>query len=110
MFVGPFEHHSNLLPWREIATRVIRIAETDDGLVDAKHLETELKVSCVTQNDLPGKNDRCWWKGQVVNDILGLNNVYEIVYWDKVDAQLILEKIELLNEILKAHVACLILF
>ena len=89
---------------------MIRIAETDDGLVDAKHLETELKVSCVTRNDLPCKNDPFWRKGQCVSDILGLNNVYEILYRDKVDAQLILEKIELLNDIFKADVPCMIMF
>lgn len=25
VFVGPFEHHSNLLPWREIAAHVCRV-------------------------------------------------------------------------------------
>lgn len=43
VFVGPFEHHSNLLPWREINAKIVRIKETFDGLVDLHHLETELK-------------------------------------------------------------------
>ena len=44
VFVGPFEHHSNLLPWRELGSEVIRIAETADGKVDIGHLAQELKV------------------------------------------------------------------
>ncbi|KAG8181065.1 hypothetical protein JTE90_014777 [Oedothorax gibbosus] len=43
VFVGPFEHHSNLLPWREINAKVVRIKETTSGLVDLQCLETELK-------------------------------------------------------------------
>ncbi|KAG1709779.1 tRNA-cytidine(32) 2-sulfurtransferase [Nymphon striatum] len=42
VFVGPFEHHSNLLPWREISSFVIRIPETSHGLVDAHILEKNL--------------------------------------------------------------------
>ena len=43
IFVGASEHHSNLLPWREIALRVIRIKEDSDGLLDTGELETALK-------------------------------------------------------------------
>ncbi|GIZ00747.1 hypothetical protein CEXT_38281 [Caerostris extrusa] len=44
IFVGPFEHHSNLLPWREINAKIVRIKETTNGLVDLHHLEAELKL------------------------------------------------------------------
>ncbi|XP_038057348.1 probable cysteine desulfurase [Patiria miniata] len=43
VFVGPYEHHSNLLPWRETAAEVVRIPENGDGLVDMNCLEAELK-------------------------------------------------------------------
>lgn len=43
VFVGPFEHHSNLLPWRELGAQIVRIKETKDGLLDVYHLETELQ-------------------------------------------------------------------
>ena len=46
VFVGPFEHHSNLLPWREAGAVVVRISETSDGLVNLVHLTKELQV-CV---------------------------------------------------------------
>ncbi|CAH1267774.1 Hypp3789 [Branchiostoma lanceolatum] len=51
VFVGPFEHHSNLLPWREIGSRVMRIAETNEGLLDLEDLEAKLKAwqSCGSQ-------------------------------------------------------------
>jgi selenocysteine lyase/cysteine desulfurase len=31
VFVGPFEHHSNLLPWRESSADVVTIRERVDG-------------------------------------------------------------------------------
>lgn len=44
VFVGPFEHHSNILPWKEIGAQVIIINVNQDGLVDVEHLKSELKV------------------------------------------------------------------
>jgi selenocysteine lyase/cysteine desulfurase len=43
VFVGPYEHHSNELPWRESAADVVVIAEDADGGVDLEHLEHELR-------------------------------------------------------------------
>ena len=45
VFVGPFEHHSNLLPWREMGADMVRVRETRTGLVDIDHLREELKVT-----------------------------------------------------------------
>jgi selenocysteine lyase/cysteine desulfurase len=42
VFVGPYEHHSNELPWRESIADVVTIREDADGLVDFDHLEHEL--------------------------------------------------------------------
>jgi selenocysteine lyase/cysteine desulfurase len=42
VFIGPFEHHSNELPWRESIADVITIDEDADGHVDLAHLEHEL--------------------------------------------------------------------
>ena len=42
VFVGPFEHHSNELPWRESIADVVVIAEDADGHVDLADLEAEL--------------------------------------------------------------------
>ena len=42
VFVGPFEHHSNELPWRESIAEVVVIGEDADGHIDLDHLEKEL--------------------------------------------------------------------
>lgn len=45
VIVGPFEHHSNLLPWRECpqVERIVQIREDPrTGLMDLDHLEEEL--------------------------------------------------------------------
>jgi selenocysteine lyase/cysteine desulfurase/CRP-like cAMP-binding protein len=43
VFVGPYEHHSNELPWRESIADVVTILEDADGRVDLDHLEEELR-------------------------------------------------------------------
>ncbi len=43
IFIGPYEHHSNELPWRESIADVVVIDEDEDGLIDQKHLKTELE-------------------------------------------------------------------
>ncbi len=42
IFIGPFEHHSNELPWRESIGDLVTIHEDADGHVDLAHLEAEL--------------------------------------------------------------------
>jgi selenocysteine lyase/cysteine desulfurase len=43
VFVGPFEHHSNELPWRETIADVVTINEDADGHIDLGQLEEELQ-------------------------------------------------------------------
>jgi selenocysteine lyase/cysteine desulfurase len=43
VFVGPFEHHSNELPWRESLEDVVVIREDGDGGFDLDHLADELE-------------------------------------------------------------------
>ena len=42
VFTGPFEHHSNELPWRESIADVVVIHEDADGHIDQRQLEQEL--------------------------------------------------------------------
>ncbi len=42
VFIGPYEHHSNELSWRESICTVVTIQEDADGHVDLNHLKTEL--------------------------------------------------------------------
>lgn len=43
VFIGPFEHHSNELPWRESIADVVVIHEDADGHVDLDDLRRELQ-------------------------------------------------------------------
>ena len=42
VFIGPYEHHSNELPWRESIADVVVIHEDHDGHIDQQQLEHEL--------------------------------------------------------------------
>ncbi len=42
IFVGPYEHHSNELPWRESIADVVTIREDQDGRIDLGYLEEAL--------------------------------------------------------------------
>ncbi|RNA01602.1 hypothetical protein BpHYR1_038642 [Brachionus plicatilis] len=43
VFVSPYEHHSNLLPWREALAEVVFINETQCGSVDLDDLQSKLE-------------------------------------------------------------------
>ena len=43
LFIGPYEHHSNELPWRESIADVVVIPEDADGRIDQDQLERELQ-------------------------------------------------------------------
>ncbi|MDL2334781.1 MAG: aminotransferase class V-fold PLP-dependent enzyme [Chloroflexota bacterium] len=42
VFIGPFEHHSNELPWRESIADLVTIHEDADGHIDLAELERKL--------------------------------------------------------------------
>jgi selenocysteine lyase/cysteine desulfurase len=52
VFIGPYEHHSNILPWRESNAEVVEIPEAPGGGVDLaalkaallEHSEADLKI------------------------------------------------------------------
>jgi selenocysteine lyase/cysteine desulfurase len=44
VFIGPYEHHSNILPWRESGAEVIEIPEAAGGGPDLAVLQETLKV------------------------------------------------------------------
>jgi selenocysteine lyase/cysteine desulfurase len=43
VLTGPFEHHSNVLPWRESIADVVTVPEDADGHVDLTTLEEQLR-------------------------------------------------------------------
>jgi len=44
IFVGPYEHHSNELPWRETIADVIEIPENEEGQIDLAELHKQLDL------------------------------------------------------------------
>lgn len=51
VFIGPYEHHSNELPWRESIADLVSIPLNGDGAIDLGYLEEKLKQ----YNDRPLK-------------------------------------------------------
>jgi selenocysteine lyase/cysteine desulfurase len=45
VFIGPYEHHSNELPWRESIADVVTIPEDADGRIDLAALERALTAN-----------------------------------------------------------------
>eukprot|EP00966_Prymnesium_polylepis_P168480 3895358-Prymnesium_polylepis.1 len=45
VFVGPYEHHSNLLPWRDSIADVVQIGEAAGGGPDLAQLAAELDAA-----------------------------------------------------------------
>src|SRR5690606_11666753 len=43
VFIGPFEHHSNEIPWRETIADVVTIREDADGHINLELLAEELE-------------------------------------------------------------------
>ena len=43
VFLGPYEHHSNELPWLESVVEVVEIPEDADGHIDVGYLESMLR-------------------------------------------------------------------
>ncbi|MEV6895633.1 aminotransferase class V-fold PLP-dependent enzyme [Kribbella sp. NPDC051137] len=43
VFIGPYEHHSNELPWRESIADVVMISQDADGHIDIDQLESRLQ-------------------------------------------------------------------
>jgi len=43
VFIGPYEHHSNELPWRESVADVVTVHEDPDGHIDIDMLRAELE-------------------------------------------------------------------
>nr|CCA19626.1 cysteine desulfurase putative [Albugo laibachii Nc14]CCA22876.1 cysteine desulfurase putative [Albugo laibachii Nc14] len=42
VFIGPYEHHSNILPWRESKADIVHVRMTEDGHIDMAYLRRKL--------------------------------------------------------------------
>ncbi|XP_045823644.1 uncharacterized protein LOC123916269 isoform X1 [Trifolium pratense] len=59
VFVGPHEHHSNLLSWRQSLAEVVEIGLDDKGLLDMEALKLRLEAYKDTNRPLLGSFSAC---------------------------------------------------
>nr|GMC60558.1 probable cysteine desulfurase [Ipomoea batatas] len=59
VFVGPYEHHSNILSWRQSLAEVVEIGLTQDGLIDMEALKLKLESYKSTYRPLLGSFSAC---------------------------------------------------
>ncbi|XP_043719461.1 probable cysteine desulfurase [Telopea speciosissima] len=59
VFVGPYEHHSNLLSWRNSLAEVIEIGLDDNGLLDMEALKHQLKFYKDANRPMLGSFSAC---------------------------------------------------
>ncbi|TYH42474.1 hypothetical protein ES332_D11G065500v1 [Gossypium tomentosum] len=59
VFVGPYEHHSNLLSWRQSLAEVVEISLNEDGLIDIEALKQQLELFKYRNRPLLGTFSAC---------------------------------------------------
>ena len=59
VFVGPFEHHSNLLSWRQSLAEVVEIGLDENGLLDMEALRLNLECYKYAQRPILGSFSAC---------------------------------------------------
>ncbi|CAH1427994.1 unnamed protein product [Lactuca virosa] len=59
VFVGPYEHHSNLLSWRQTLAEVIEIGMDNEGLIDMDDLKFHLEFYQQTGRPMLGSFSAC---------------------------------------------------
>ncbi|CAL1409792.1 unnamed protein product [Linum trigynum] len=59
VFVGPYEHHSNLLSWRQSLAEVVEIGLDEKGLIDIKALQRELQSGKFANRPILGSFSAC---------------------------------------------------
>jgi selenocysteine lyase/cysteine desulfurase len=85
VFIGPYEHHSNELPWRESIVDVVTIAEDEDGRIDQRMLEQEL-INHATRPLRIGSFSAASNVTGIVSDTLGISRLLHahdaLAFWD----------------------------
>ncbi|GKF12343.1 pyridoxal phosphate-dependent transferase [Tanacetum coccineum] len=59
VFIGPYEHHSNLLSWRQRLGEVIEISMDEEGLMDINDLKLQLQFYQTTGRPMLGSFSAC---------------------------------------------------
>ena len=85
VFIGPYEHHSNILPWRESGAEIVEIGEAPEGGPDLVMLEKELEARSDRQLLIGSFSAASNVTGIVtdVNAVTGLLKRYgALAFWD----------------------------
>ncbi|KAE8694121.1 hypothetical protein F3Y22_tig00110788pilonHSYRG00470 [Hibiscus syriacus] len=72
VFVGPYEHHSNLLSWRQSLAEVVEIGLTQDELIDIQELKRQLELYRCTNRPLLGSFSACSNVTGILSDTRGI--------------------------------------
>ncbi|XP_057495737.1 uncharacterized protein LOC130780745 [Actinidia eriantha] len=59
VFVGPYEHHSNILSWRQSLAEVVEISLDENGLLDMEALRLQLREYRGTNRPMLGSFSAC---------------------------------------------------
>ncbi len=85
VFIGPYEHHSNILPWRESGAEVVEIPEGAEGGPDLAVLERELDAR-KNQDLLVGAFCAASNVSGIISDIEGTTALLKsrgaLAFWD----------------------------
>jgi selenocysteine lyase/cysteine desulfurase len=85
IFIGPYEHHSNELPWRESIADVVTIPEDADGQIDKDHLQAQL-VTYGTRPLIIGSFSAASNVTGIVSDTVGISRLLHshgaLAFWD----------------------------
>jgi selenocysteine lyase/cysteine desulfurase len=85
VFIGPYEHHSNELPWRESIAQVVTIPEDQDGQIDQEFLKQQLILFADRPLKIGSFSAASNVTG-IVSDTLGLSRLLHehdaLAFWD----------------------------
>ncbi|XP_022774716.1 uncharacterized protein LOC111316821 isoform X1 [Durio zibethinus] len=59
VFIGPYEHHSNLLSWRQSLAEVVEIGLDENGFIDIEALRKQLELYKYANRPLLGSFSAC---------------------------------------------------
>ncbi|XP_059639590.1 uncharacterized protein LOC132281961 [Cornus florida] len=76
VFVGPYEHHSNLLSWRQSLAEVIEIGLDENGLLNMEALTLQLEFYQSTNRPILGSFSACSNVTGIKSDTLALSRLF----------------------------------
>jgi len=85
VFVGPYEHHSNELPWKESIAEVVLIGEDGNGDIDRAQLERELERTAGRAMRIGAFSAASNVTG-IISDVAGISRLLHehnaLAFWD----------------------------